>query len=49
MKARIQNLWDRLFYKPEPLASGIFKEISILKSKLPFAPIYASRKMAMGF
>jgi organic radical activating enzyme len=36
MKARFQSLWDRLFYKPEPLKPGIYQKTISNEGKPPF-------------
>lgn len=36
MKARFQSLWDRLFYKPEPLKPGIYQKTISNEGQPPF-------------
>ena len=36
MKARFQSLWDRLFYKPEPLKPGIYQKTISTEGQPPF-------------
>ena len=36
MKARFQSLWDRLFYKPEPLKPGIYQKTISTEGEPPF-------------
>ena len=36
MKARVQTIWDRLFYKPEPLKPGNYQKTITLEGQTPF-------------
>lgn len=36
MKARLRNLWDRLFYKPESLTPGVYQTTLNLEGQSPF-------------
>lgn len=36
MKARFRNLWDRLFYKPEPVKPGVYQKTITPEGQSPF-------------